>query len=439
MCRLKPILIISTLLVLAGCANGTAVLSEATSPGKPSEQPGSSALVTPVKTSTITFLPSISPVSLTLEPIDTPTPTRKPGIKNNCLSIQPSLPGRHQYSGKLVFENHLPGAENSLSIYDLQTGEATANIPGGIDASISPDGARIAYYNPVAKTLEILDSEGEQLRSLPWKDGWGQIDHWLGNNDLLIVRYEQETPSSIYLKYPPTVSLVNPFTGEAKNLAPDYPDIDKEVMITSWPWSPSSITIYHPNLDRVIYPSPFDDGGIVLYDILGQQKLATIRAYDWRRHPPAWSPDGSKFIFMGDDGFYLVTYDGKVSKLTTMNSVHRSETDKLNYKAEYYSWSPNNRSVATWIYSPGSEQRTLVLLDTLTGEITDYCISAGYDPRDVRTPPSPIWSPDGKSLVAATNYQSGEYTNDILLLDLEKNIGYKISENNFPVGWLVSP
>jgi Tol biopolymer transport system component len=178
-----------------------------------------------------------------------------------------------------------------------------------------------------------------------------------------------------------------------------------------------------------------------LYGIPEKKKLAQIPDIYWD-NPPVWSPDGSKFIMMGNDEFYLVTYDGAISKITHLNPDYDLYKGAgFRYLADYYSWSPDSQHVAFWLSPFGTERYTLAILDTHSGEIIEYCIPIGDGfPQYGLSTLYPVWSPDGKKLVVAANFRPNlEPGNDVILVDLEKEKSYKVTENTFPVGWLVAP
>jgi Tol biopolymer transport system component len=158
---------------------------------------------------------------------------------------------------------------------------------------------------------------------------------------------------------------------------------------------------------------------------------------------PVWSPDGSKFILMGDDEFYVVSLNGIVTKLTHMNPTFVQSDLFGEYSGYYYQWSPDGEKVAFWLEGKGGT--TLAILDTKSGKIVDTCILAGHDTSwlGVVTPPysesHPVWSPDGKNLVVAANFRREGGKNDILLVDPDNNVANKITTDKFPVGWLVTP
>jgi WD40-like Beta Propeller Repeat len=434
------ILWINIMIFLGGCS-GT-LLTQGT---LPSDELTLTPLIIPTKTIVQIGTSPTTPVvaTKTVNITSTITPTPDTGVSEDCLTIQPNLPGEIGYSGKIMLETHGPDVVNNISYYYLNSGNKS-DIPsmGSIDLSVSPNRTRFAFEDYNSKRLKVFGSDGIQIKSLPWGKYWGWVDRWLDNQNIAIVMAEPESSGSNFDKYPRAVLILNPFTNQMQTLPPDFPDID--LASTNLSWDKSGTTIYDPTLRRVVYPGTMQGGnlsgmGYILYGIPEKKKLAQIPSAGWDSLP-LWSPDGSKFIVMGDDEFYQVSYDGRISKITHMNPGYvpdKNSGDK--YWAEYYSWSPDGQHLALWLQTLDTHRRTLAILDVATGLITDACISAGYNPDDVRTLPYPVWSPDGRSLVVAANYRPEDNGNDVVLVDLEKDEAYKLTTNKFPVGWLVTP
>jgi hypothetical protein len=136
----------------------------------------------------------------------------------------------------------------------------------------------------------------------------------------------------------------------------------------------------------------------------------------------------------------LISSDGEITKLSRMNPEYvPPEVRKQDYFAYYYSWSPDGEHVALWLKDADSEEITLAILDIQTGVITDTCIPAGYNPRDIRTLPTPAWSPDSSSLVVAANSEPETGDFEAMLVDLSGAAAYRIAQNRFPAGWLAAP
>ncbi len=111
------------------------------------------------------------------------------------------------------------------------------------------------------------------------------------------------------------------------------------------------------------------------------------------------------------------------------------------YDPEVFSWSPDRDHIAFWLGLADINQSitgTFAILDVVTGEITDYCISAGFlEGVWFNRLSVPAWSPDGKYLAINANIQkNGNF--DTLLVDLEDGTAFKIGENLSPVGWLIT-
>jgi WD40 repeat protein len=310
-----------------------------------------------------------------------------------------------------------------------------------------------AFKNMAANRVEVHSSTGKLIKSIPMGKYWESFAGWLDNQNLIVVMEEPDlanyTPQPYILapiKYPREVRVINVFTGKMQSLASNYPNID--LANNGARWDLFGTTMYDPTLTRVIYPGPLNikvgevDNGYILYDIPEQKILAEIPNPSWTRYTPKWSPDGSYFIVMGKDEFYLISITGKSTKLTHMNPLFDPITRKgRNYDGIYYDWSPDGKQVAMWLREDFKNQPTLAILDIETGMITNTCILAGFDSDRHQNFPYPVWSPDGKYLVVSANYQAdqniqGHY--DVVLVDLEKKAAFKITSNMFPVGWLIS-
>lgn len=71
-----------------------------------------------------------------------------------------------------------------------------------------------------------------------------------------------------------------------------------------------------------------------------------------------------------------------------------------------------------------------------TGVTTDYCLS-------LELPNSyeeiyPIWSPDGNQIIIHAENEDGKsYSYDIFILDLEKNIMFKVADDRIIIDWII--
>jgi hypothetical protein len=384
-------------------------------------------------TDTGTSTPAVPPI----------TPTSQPGVVQSCIKIQPGLIEKNDYTGTIAFETHDPPVVNVFSFFDFKTGKFSKIIGKDMmDFSTSPDRSMYAYENFGTHRLEIFSADRKSIKSLMWGVDWGNIAGWLDNQRIIIAKSEAESPGSHAAKYPRSDLAINPFTNQTKTLLPDYPNIDKASENTSW--GNFGTTVYDSTLSRVIYPglmklSDYKGMGYILYGINEKKILAQIPSVTWNQLP-LWFSDGSQFIVMGDDEFYRVSYNGQITRISHMNPDFAPKgKNKIDYLIEYYSLSPDDKHVALWLVDFTTKRGTLAILDTHTGEVTDTCILAGYNPFDIGTFPYPTWSPDGRELVVAANYRPNDNSHDVALIDLEKQAAYIITTNLFPVGWLISP
>lgn len=366
------------------------------------------------------------------------TPDFNTGVIQNCISVKPELPKQHPYTGKIVFETLPPQDERVYSFFDLSSGKAT-EIPGRNYSylSVSPDRSMYAYKNWDENQLEVYGSDGKIIRKLPWKQNWGSIDGWIDNQHLIIVMAVIDVPG--FVKYPRAITILNPLENKEKILEPNYPNIDIGNTNVNWPYM--GTTVYNPSLSRVVYPGSLENSpsggyqGFILYGIPEKAVLAEFDNPYWSGEGPYWSLDGSHLLLLVNREFYIVSPDGIPEVITQMNPLE----GKRNYTAEFYSWSPDNKTVAFRLLSYETEEFSLAFLDTKTGMITNTCILAGFEPDYYTTFPYPIWSKDGKSLVIAANYQKDPPGNDVVLVNLAEKSAFIIAKNLSPVGWVENP
>jgi len=242
--------------------------------------------------------------------------------------------------------------------------------------------------------------------------------------------------------------IYNPSMSEKKiMLGEHYPDIDQANARMFW--EGGSTTKYDPLLTRVVYPAGINNDclgksgiGYVLWDLENQVKLVEIVIGHYSV-TPKWAPDGSRFVIndkYGDGEFYAVTRDGAVAQISHLNSDLAAGSAGRRYFSDLFSWSPDGRYLAFWLESVQNSpiQATFALLDTLTGQVSDTCISAGFVESGAGLYPlflQPIWSPDGKYLVIEANRQEDGNTQTVLI-DLEGNFAAPLVENVLPIGWL---
>jgi hypothetical protein len=379
--------------------------------------------------------PAIAPTQMstaaasTLSPTTTATVESEYGIIKNCVNILPALPQPNNYQGKLILDT-ISYAEY---FYDFRTAK-TMKLPNldWLDIAVTPDGKKYAYHDYGTPYLKIYSSDGRLQRSIPWENDWFLMNGWLNSNRLMfeIPKVTPITQGHSNIEYPEPLMLLNLTTNQRQKLLPDYPGIDTANTLHWW----SGTTVYDASLSRVVYPGSIIEGeerGYILWDVPNKKKIIGLNAYDYTREP-IWSPDGSKFFVNNGIDFFIVTRDGAISKIT------HSKGNVFDSPA--YSWSPDGRYVALWLDNAAGNFYTLVVLDTQTEKMTDYCIQSEYGrASDNNSPFDPVWSPDGKSFVVSANTNAGQPEGDTVLVDIEKSIAAKVATGLVPIGWLAAP
>ncbi len=174
---------------------------------------------------------------------------------------------------------------------------------------------------------------------------------------------------------------------------------------------------------------------------------------------PQWAPNAEKYAvvktgWIGAEPERIVSDLFIVDKETKL--VTRTKLAQLfpnnDFEIVYWSWSPDSRTIAFWmdVYPAGfhlldsserlkiDSEAQLMILDTLTGEITDTCvkgeayIEAGGNPDYIH---APIWSPDGKSILVEIGNSMKEQSK-LIMIDLENLKGYEIATDTYPFGWM---
>jgi hypothetical protein len=337
--------------------------------------------------------------------------------KKDCLTILPSVPGDENVQGTLILYKQ----GGRYYQYRPGTGEEK-EIPGkNTSFTVSPDGKYFAYKSIDSDRLIIISSDGQIQRSFTWAEEWKRLARWMDNQNVLIeIKPQLGSPSANNEDYPQTFMVFNPFTNEKKTLLPDFPSIDTTNYIN---WENSGSTIYDPSLTRVVYPKVSGESQELILWNIPEKKM--IASFPFLSSVPKWSQDGSRFVLVGESGFEWITRDGDVTEIS--GPV---------LGVDYYSISPNNQYLAIWKKSYPQDQDSLSLLDIDTHQITNFCISAGFDPMHVYPLPVPIWSSDGRFLVIQANFREEDKSSDLVLIDMEKKVAAKIGSNAAPIGWL---
>jgi hypothetical protein len=325
---------------------------------------------------------------------NTPLPTAEPvrTVQPTCFTMLPALPGTKMYQGRIIYlgEFIIDNIQNMYylaSLYDLNTRQTKPMYPEKVhNIDTSPVGSMYAVYDATDRKVKFFSADGQRLRTLPPGEYPYGIDHWLNNEWIALTIIEPWGEN--YTKYPMDQVIYNPLTSEKKlMLSEQYPDIDQAN--ARMRWEGGSTTKYDPLVTRVVYSAVINRDylgrsgiGYVLWDLENQVKLVEI-VTGYSSVTPKWAPVGSRFVInddYGDGEFYEVTRDGVVTQISHLNSDLAAGSAGRRYFSDLFSWSPDGRYLAFWLESVQNSpiQATFALLDTVTGQVSDTCISAGF-------------------------------------------------------------
>jgi hypothetical protein len=445
---MKNHLVILVLVIfLFGCVPVTPI---PTSTPMPTVRPATSTLratiiptaILPTDTSTLTPTPDISPISAPTMPYN-----KNMGVEAKCVEVNQNVQTGNLGTGMVVLENrgnglngrHQPG----LYFLDMETG--LLNNPFGTDryasvGSVSPDRKLLVAWADGLGGI-IMTADGKVLGKLQAQSN-GDSD-WLNNHQLITIEYQTNTnPNKIKAFEADPRLVLNPFTGEQRLLHPDFPDIYNNCCHQpSW-----GGIVYNPLLTRAVYLAM--PGTIfVLWDLQKKKPLLSwTQFFNAEQNIPRWSPDGSKFAFYGILGklstmpegpslpykLYLADNNGNYSELVP---------DNKNLPIYDYFWSPSGRYLAfIWqVISTAShsyDNDRLLVLDTQTKKITDYCVEfrpSGFEKTPV------VWSPDETQILLEDKYTEDPRHWRVILVDLVKGTAFPIAEDMIASGWMKSP
>lgn len=400
----------------------------------------------PTQTDTILAASPTAVSTPTLALTTTPEPIT-PGTERRCLQVQTAVSESFFSGGQLLFWGmHLfafsPQSHQLLPMLSPSAGQAVSSF--GV---VSPDGRKLAFhtaeYDAQGKLLgyKLWISSGESgqvLASLPWNANWSGFDGWLDNERLLVQSSSKADGTRIVL---------SPFAGSSQELKSSFPDISMGPYVDDHPaWD----AVYDPSLTRVVYlkeNTPQGFRGPALWDLQNNKELWSM-GYPQSHHvemAPRWSPDGTrlavaaqkvtlddvykdeKLILENHFDLFSVSRDGQATQLT-----HFSDDLTHQVRLERLSWSPNGRYISFWMLID-EDWFHLVVLDTVTQHVIDYCILDGGAAFPA------VWSPDSTQFIVASDGPDREHK--FVVVDIVNNIAAQIPEVaglSYAVGWMTT-
>lgn len=429
--------------LLAGCRSGA--LERGTTPTvepQPSASEASRPSPSPSeRTASPTGIPAgVTPpvITRTSLPILTTTanPTWDPGslpiksAETRCLSLTSPLPANFLSDGEIIFGDFTERQYiGKLFISQDDELHYLADAPPSMSPfeDTSPGGQWFLYKtidwtdDDYKKSLVILSATGEEPVLIPWENEWG-FARWLDDEQIVIPHLPPHLS---------TTDILNPFTNEQQTLAPDLPDFYflPEYPILRAAWN----LVYDPTLTRVVYIA-FPGGeehsrlNLVVWDLEANQESWRLYKRSTIELRPAWSDDGSKLAVVALNErehnwdlleLYIVSRDGEAVQWLDLAGYYPDSLVVIK-------WSPDGRYLAIAPFGGGGDNLILIL-DTTTRRLFDYCLAA-----DATN--GMIWSPDSTQVIVQN------WGARALILDLEQEAAAYLVENekHRPLGWLTS-
>ncbi len=305
---------------------------------------------------------------------------------------------------------------------------------------------RISYIDKNT-SLPIKDEMYVSLKGQPIKaiNDWnkfGVLMDWFDNAFLLFSPVDLQSSNPIYPPddnyLPGKIILLDPQTGQIKEIEPSMPDLYSMYPYPFWYGSSNPLPIYNSSLSQAFYLRDSHDG-YMKYSLWSVVEKRTIWEKTVRESivKPKWSPDGKQVAYVADSiepgskwdfELYFINQQGEETKITNLSSVYKS------VYMEYFSWSPKGDRIAIWIdYSQQGEHEPhtkLSVIDLQKGEIISYCLGAKAA--------TPIWSPDGRQ-IAVSLLASESSPRKTIVVDIMDNYAFTIAEGVYPVAWIKYP
>lgn len=343
----------------------------------------------------------------------------------SCVTVLPTIPADDRISGVVATRSLSTKVLGlSLSLLDLESGVSiNFDTPNPVDdADVSSDRKLLAYswFNTATSKweLSLVDAIGSP-KKVAWssEDAFG-FDGWINNHQLAIFQKHKfiivDTAQDSQLSFSPS----------------DFPDFEPYVSYFS--------VSFDPSITRAVYKSE----KITLWDLGTKTRIAQIDDSFDRAPTIAWQSSGERAAIVApintglkthswSDEIFIVERDGQSWQLTYLYEAFGRP-----HNIASLSWSPNGSRIAFWL-PDGTGNKTLMVADGITGNVTNYCILNVTNDHFPIYLPAPIWSPDGSQLLVENRYASDK--SKLLIVDILENIAFPIATDANPVGWMIKP
>jgi hypothetical protein len=377
--------------------------------------------------STIAPTPAVTETPTLVSTLTSTTIIDLTNLTTSCVELLDAPPKNVKLRNSLVLSSGNTASEGNL--YNLETEEKILLEiePGNYDLIVSPNMQKTAFINYDSEKLIITDVKGKELETVNGFDRHFSLIKWLDDENLEIYKAIDS-----FLVFNTVTGAKNEFHIE------DFPNVKNDYRYHRVFLNTQMTKLIYFVEGNTISDSGYDGSPVALWDMQSSSEIRNI----YFSISFSWSPKGEKFLIIaplkfdefinfsddlpyeGGDEVFIVNDKGEMERLTYLATKYETGLFFVS------SWSPTGRYIALDMYNKNNPDFGLSVLNINTGEITNYCIHGDWG--------GAFWSPDESQLAFTQWDGSNSSKPKVYILDLEKNLAFKIVDNAIVSGWMIN-